>query len=629
MTATRKALVPGLLLAGLIAFANSAWAYSAGRFTRGNTGGEFPGELVCTRCHQGNELNSGSGTVGITVGETPAAEYTYTPGETVSLIISLTDENAALAGFQLTLRSGEGCGQPGTLAAGPSDAGSTVKTIDGTCNGSTVQWAAHNRPAIGPSATWDVAWTPPAEGVGPVAVALAVNAANGNRNRTGDTIYTYTATIEQAGAAAPPMPPAISDGGVVLADRVSETTTGAPNALAAALGTGFTEAEDPVSGTVDDAGRISTSLSGTCVEVNQHRAPIIQVAPEEVTFQIPSESGIGVASVQVIRGCDADGELRSNSAMFQIAAVQPVFFQFSESPPGVSALHADLTLVAAADSIPGRVTRPAVPGDFVTFFGTGFGRTVPALETGEIAVEPHGLAADSFRPMIGEMEVPAEKILYAGAALNFAGLYQLTFQVPDTVAAGSHAFSVLLDGVASADGPMLEVGDPADAMPTACTVGLVVMPDSTCEVMVGESTARFEINDDGQGCLVVGMDTTCGDQSLSAEGVEAAKNDNGSWTIGTVPAPPEPSEDMEIPNCEADMVIRPGGICKAVILGIQAFLEITEEGEACAKITSPDSACILSGADELDLSAYGAEIEKNEDNSWTVVRVPPPPSSDP
>ena len=629
MTATRKALVPGLLLAGLIAFANSAWAYSAGRFTRGNTGGAFPGEVVCTRCHQGNDLNSGSGTVGITVGGTPAAEYTYTPGETVSLIISFTDENAALAGFQLTLRSGDGCGQPGTLAAGPSDAGSTVKTIDGTCNDTAVQWAAHNRPAVGSSATWDVAWTPPAEGVGPVAVALAVNAANGNRNRTGDTIYTYTATIEEAGATAPPMPPAISDGGVVLADRVSETTTGAPNALAAALGTGFTEAEDPVSGTVDDAGRISTSLSGTCVEVNQHRAPIIQAAREEVTFQIPSESGIGAASVQVIRGCDADGELRSNSAMFQIAAVQPVFFQFSESPPGVSALHADLTLVAAADSIPGRVTRPAVPGDFVTFFGTGFGRTVPALETGEIAVEPHVLAADSFRPMIGEMEVPAEKILYAGAALNFAGLYQLTFQVPDSVAAGSHAFSVLLDGVASAGGPMLEVGDPADAMPTACTVGLVVMPDSTCEVMVGESTARFEINDDGQGCLVVGMDTTCGDQSLSAEGVEAAKNDNGSWTIGTVPAPPEPSEDMEIPNCEADMVIRPGGICKAVILGIQAFLEITEEGEACAKITSPDSACILSGADELDLSAYGAEIEKNEDNSWTVVKVPPPPSSGP
>lgn len=620
MAATQKALVIGLVLAGLIPFSNSAKAFSTGRFTTGETGGPFPGEQNCSRCHQGSEVNSGEGSVGVMIGESPASEFMYTPGETVSLIISYTDPNAALGGFQLTVRSGEGCGQPGTLAAGETEAGSTVRTIDGTCGGMPVQWAAHSRPAIGGSGTWEVAWTAAAESAGAVTLALAVNAANGDRGRNGDTIYTYAATIEPAGAE-PPMPPAISDGGVVLADRFSETRTGAPNALAAALGTGFADMAEAVSGTVDETGRVSTALAGTCVEVNQHRAPIVQLDPEEVTFQIPSETGIGAASVQVIRGCDADGELRSNAAMFQVAAVQPVFFQFSEDPAGISALHADLTLVAAAEAVPGRVTRPAVPGDFVTFFGTGFGPTHPPLGTGEIPVESHPLAAQSFRPMIGQMEVPAEKVVYAGAAPSFVGLYQLTLQVPDNVPAGSHAFAVLLDGVESASGPMLEIGNPADEMPTACTVGQVVELGTTCDVMVGDAVARFEIDESGQGCIVLGTDSTCGEQSVSAEGIEAGKNEDGSWTIAVLPEQPGPEDEEAPPDCEAEMVIKPGGSCRAVILGIEAFLQVDEDGKACASAPSVNiTLCEMEG--ELDLTPYGAEVSKNDDNTWTVVKVP-------
>ena len=622
MKSIRKALITGLLLAGLIPFAGSAWAYSSGRFTTPESGGPFPGEQVCTRCHAGSDANSGDGTVDLLIGGASASDFSYTPGETVSLILNFTDANAARSGFQLTVRSGDGCGQPGSLAAGSGDNGATVQVREGTCGTGSIQWATHRRPTTGTSATWDVAWTAPAESAGTVTIAFAVNGANGNGARTGDSIYTYTATIEPAAATAPA--PVISDSGVVLADLFSETTTGAPNALAAVLGSGFSEAAAPISGTVDDSGRVSTILDETCVEVNQHRAPLVQVGSDEITFQIPADTGLGAASVKVIRGCDTDDETSSNSAQFQVAAVKPVFFLFSDSPPGIAALHVDLSLVAAADAVTGRVTRPALPGEVVTFFGTGFGPTEPPLDTGEIAVQPQSLETSDLRPMIGELEVTADDILYAGAAPNFAGLYQLSLKIPDATSAGSHAFSVMLDGVTSAAGPMLEIGEPAAAEAMMCAVATVLQVGESCEVAVGEATVEFNVNESGQGCIVADMETTCGDTTVSAGGGEAAKNDDGSWTISKLPDPPAPMES-EPQECTAGLVVNPGESCAATISGITGVLEVAEDGGACVTVST--LAAPLCGDTMVSiLATFGAEVEMNDDLSWTVKTLPPAPA---
>lgn len=620
------ARITGYVVAGLAVFSASAWGYSSGRFTSSETGGPFPGERDCTRCHQGSEANSGGGTVGLTIGGVAPSEFSYTPGEAVALLISFTDANAALAGFQLTLRSGEGCDQPGSLAMAESDAGARVKVVEGTCGDSTIQWATHTQPAIGSPANWEVAWTPPAEDAGPVTIAFAVNGANGDRNRTGDSIYTYSARIEAAAQVAPPV---ISDGGILLADIVSGTTTGAPNAVAVAQGSGFTQATASIPGQIDESGKVSAILDGTCLEVNLIRSPIIQLDASEVTFQIPTDAGLGAASAKVIRGCDTPEAMSSNSAMFQIEAVKPVFFQFSDDPAGISALHADLTLVGESGALEGRTTRPASPGkDFVTLFGTGFGPTVPESQTGEIITEPRRLAATAMlRPMLGELEVPSENIAYAGAAPNFAGVYQLTFLVPENVPAGEHAMSVLLDGVASAAGPRLWVAEPQEAASGACSVGLKVPAGGSCEVESGGTSATFEVNEQGQGCVVAGMESTCGDTTVSAHEIEAAQDMDGSWTISRLPAEPEMGGDEdEIQACAVDLVIKPGEQCETVIFGgTVAFFRVDKEsGEACAGAPSLGvTLCEMDG--ELNLSIVGAEVARNDDGSWTIKKLPPPP----
>lgn len=618
------ARISGFLVAGLAVFSASAWGFSSGRFTTSETGGPFPGERDCTRCHQGSEVNSGSGTVGLTIAGVAPSGFSYTPGETVALVISFTDANAALSGFQLTMRSGEGCGQPGSLAVAESDAGANVKVVEGTCGDSAIQWATHTQPAIGSPANWEVAWTPPAEDAGPVTIAFAVNGANGDRNRTGDSIYTYSATIEPAGQVSPPV---ISDGGILLADVVSGTTTGAPNAVAVAQGSGFTEATAPIQGQIDESGKVSTVLDGTCLEVGQTRSPIIQLAADEVTFQIPSDAGLGTASAKVTRGCDTTETVSSNTAMFEIARVQPVFFQFSDDPAGISALHADLTLVGESGALEGRTTRPASAGqDFVTLFGTGFGPTNPESETGEIVTEPRPLAATAMRPMLGEIEVPSENIAYAGAAPNFAGVYQLTFLVPENVPAGAHAMSVLLDGVTSAAGPQLWVAEPQEEASGTCSVGLKVSTGDSCEVQSGGTSVTFEVNEQGQGCVVAGMESTCGDTTVSAHEIEAGKDMDGRWTISKLPAEPvSGGGEDEVQACAVDLVIKPGERCQTVILGLVAFFGVDEEsGEACAGAPSVGvTFCEDDGV--LDLTAYGAEVARNDDGSWTIKKLPPPP----
>lgn len=525
-----------------LASLGSAWANSSGGPPM-TTGGPFPGETLCTRCHQGSEANSGAGTLALLIDGNPASEYAYTPGETVSLIVEFSDADAARVGFQLTVRSDDGCGQPGSLAAGSSAAGSRVRIVAGNCssNANEVTWATHRRPENGSSARFEVAWTAPAESAGPVTVAVAVNGANGDASLQGDKIYSLQTTLQHS--VAPSDPPVISSGGVVLADLFSGTTTGAPGAIASASGTDFTSQGTNATGTLDVAGRLATVLDGSCLEVNSKRAPLFQVTPERVTFQIPVNAGLGDSKVQFLRGCDGTDAVRSNAAAFDIAALQPVFFLLSDDPPAVAALHADMALVAEEGAIPGRESRPAVAGDVVTLFGTGFGPVSPPLATGEFAWEAAPLATTSVRAMIGEIEVPQENILYAGAAPSAAGLYQLSVQVPDNVAAGTHGFTLMLGGVSSASGPKLTVAvpksEPAEIVP--CEVDMVVSLGGSCKTTVVGNEAILTVDEEGRACISVLGFNLCGNTAaeLNARivvyGGQVERTEDGTWKIVKLP----------------------------------------------------------------------------------------------
>ncbi len=532
----------GLMIAMAAVLAPHAAANSRGGPAR-TSGGPFPGERDCTRCHSG-EVNSGPGTLSLTVGGVPAAGAaapTYSPGETVALIVSFQDSTKFRVGFQLTARSGDGCGQPGSLAAAASPDGAGIKAGTGSCgsgpDAGQVQWVTHRNPRNGSSATFAVDWTAPEADVGPVTIAVAVNGADGSQNTRDDNIYTLQATLQPSAVTMPEMPagPVISDGGVTaLGDSDPPLTTGAPGGIAVISGSGFADTVAGSAGMGAADGVLSAHPGGVCVEVNQVRAPVLSADDTTAFIQIPPETALGPAAVQVIRNCDpgpeAPQELPSNVAMFEIASAQPVLLQLSESLPGVSAVRGDFSLVAqqpAADASPGAgspgpemppgtaaempadtdlasagsMMSPALPGDVVTFFGTGFGLTEPVLAAGEIPAFPSVLADAGIGLMLGQTMVPQDHIVYAGATPGVAGLYQLSARIPDAMPAGEFAVSVMAGMQSSPPGPMIAIGLPSVEVESgACQVGLVLKAGESCSGSLATYAGTFYV-EEAQACV--------------------------------------------------------------------------------------------------------------------------------
>ena len=532
------------------------------------SGGPFPGERDCTACHHSSEVNSGPGTLSLTVGGVAASAESpppYTPGETIALIVSFEGTTKFRVGFQLTARSGDGCGQPGSLAAGSSADGSGIKSESGTCGpaGAQVQWVTHQTPRNGSSATFAIDWTAPAEDVGPVTIAVAVNGADGAQSASGDNIYTLQAVL-QPSAAASPISPMISEGGVTsLGDSDPALTTGAPGGIAVISGTGFAEMGDGTLGSAGADGTLATNTGGVCVEVNQVRAPVLYADATTVYVQIPAETGLGPAAVQVIGNCDpeADGgqAVLSNTAMFEIASVKPALVHVSESTAGAVAVHEDFSLVASEPETPaatemsampapaegedpedaGPEMSPAVPGEVVTLFGTGFGPTDPALASGEIPALSHVLAAESVQLMLGETTVPDDHIVYAGATPGVAGLYQLSARIPDAMPAGDFAVSLMVDMQASPAGATIAIGMPEpDEDGVACVADLVLSVGESCSggvnVFGTAYTGVFEVKADEACVTVEGLPPFCGEETLDPLGLGllvAEKQSDGTWKI--------------------------------------------------------------------------------------------------
>jgi uncharacterized protein (TIGR03437 family) len=66
----------------------------------------------------------------------------------------------------------------------------------------------------------------------------------------------------------------------------------------------------------------------------------------------------------------------------------------------------------------------------------------------------------NVRILDGGVEVPAQDIAHFGTAPCCAGLYQVSFRVPDTVVDGDQPVEIWVDGVQSPAGPFIAIKRP-------------------------------------------------------------------------------------------------------------------------------------------------------------------------
>lgn len=184
----------------------------------GRTGA--PNEMTCTVCHIGT-LNAGEGKV-----EIDGIPSAYEPNQQFTLTVRVSHPTRSRWGFQITALDSQ------NRPAGTMSAINTTQTavVNGTGNLQGRTYVEHRSAGTFPgqrnSATWEVRWTAPGSDVGRVTFYAAGNAANGNNESSGDSIYTTSEMMPSNGA---PMiiQPSYKKGKILLQANGSDISDGA------------------------------------------------------------------------------------------------------------------------------------------------------------------------------------------------------------------------------------------------------------------------------------------------------------------------------------------------------------------------------------------------------------------
>jgi uncharacterized protein (TIGR03437 family) len=106
---------------------------------------------------------------------------------------------------------------------------------------------------------------------------------------------------------------------------------------------------------------------------------------------------------------------------------------------------------------PGMAFKAAKPGDYLTIFGVGFGRTNPSVPAGETTTSGAGVIS-SIQFTVGGVNLAPSELLYVGLSPSSIGLYQANIRVPKGIASGEQPVSIQIGDLSSPPGAYLTVG---------------------------------------------------------------------------------------------------------------------------------------------------------------------------
>jgi uncharacterized protein (TIGR03437 family) len=428
------ALALGALPALLFAFSSGPDAHYTGA----------PGDQTCVACHLGTALNGGGGSVELK----SAAGSTYAPGQQQQITITISDAKARVYGFELSARldSDPANGQAGDFTAGNQQqvicGNNSLKKSDGCPSTAPLQFLEHSHPFTSNVIT--ALWTPPASNVGTVTLFIAVNAANGDGNLTGDHIYTAKLQLTPSVTATQP---SIIQNGVVSASAFNAQAGIAPGTWVEIYGSNLATTTRLWQGSDFNGADAPTTLEKVGVTIGGKNAYVDYVSPTQVNAQVPDGIPIGSGVPLVLTntlGQTAPYSLQTSDLAPALLA-PPSFaingkqYAAATFPPTDSG---SVVFVGPTGAITGVETRPAKAGDVVTLYGIGFGPVTPSIGAGVIAQQASSLT-NPATILIGQAEA---KVLYGGLAPGFVGLYQFNIQLPG-VGGGDLPISVRVAGL--------------------------------------------------------------------------------------------------------------------------------------------------------------------------------------
>jgi uncharacterized protein (TIGR03437 family) len=315
-------------------------------------------------------------------------------------------------------------------AGGAAPAAQTVSISNG--GGGTLSWTASG------GAFWMS--LSPTSGSAPGTLSIAVNPAN-------LAAGSHTATVTIAATDPTVSPVSIAVTFAVEGTPTPGTITGVANAAGyqlsfapatwvAIFGTNLSQLTYTWQASDFVNGMLPAALEGISVTIDGLPAYVYYISPTQIDVLAPDDATLGPVEVQVTTAGQA-----SNAVTAQKNQFAPAFFTLDGTH--VAALHADYSVVTQ--------TAPAMPGETILLYGTGFGPTTPALPTGQ-TVSAAAPLANSVQISIGGVAVTA-----GFAGLAGSGLYQFNVTVP-SLPNGDATLLANIGGVASQPGVALTVG---------------------------------------------------------------------------------------------------------------------------------------------------------------------------
>ena len=173
------------------------------------------------------------------------------------------------------------------------------------------------------------------------------------------------------------------------------------------------------------------SLDGVSVKIDKIDAPLVSIEPGVVRFQIPLETPIGPARIQI---SSQSPFLRSPDGSTYGLTIRPWglwFLNLGPNPADLSAgraVHQEFQSLVTLDD-------PASPGEIVHFYVVGLGPTAPTVPTGEPApFNPPAVVLTPIYCSIEDRTVAGERVPlqvnFAGLAPGMSGVYQVSVQLP-------------------------------------------------------------------------------------------------------------------------------------------------------------------------------------------------------
>jgi uncharacterized protein (TIGR03437 family) len=426
----RNKIVAAKIAVGLAALAVVIYAHAAGP-DPGNTAAPGESAKACSQsgCHVGTALNGGGGSVQVS----SSAGANYTPGQSQTLTVAITDSKAHVYGFQMSARNSSN-GQAGDFTAGaqqivicPDDSLKTGKACPAQF---PIEYIEHSRPFQ--SSTITVQWTAPSSDIGPVTIYVAANAANGDTFDTGDHIYTATLKLTAAnGGTGAANKPAISPGGVISASGFNPNAGIAPGTWVEIYGTNL--ATTPTrnwAGSDFKNNTAPTSLDNVSVSVGGVPAFVEYISESLVDVLIPDgiPLGDGVPVVLTNANGASDPVTVHTSATAPALLTLPFLFNVNGKQYVVAQFSDLSTYVGAPGLVNGLTSRPAKPGDIIVIYGIGFGGTAPKTPAGSISTGAALAPANIPTFRFGQTQA---QVQFAGMTPGTVGLCQFNIKVPN------------------------------------------------------------------------------------------------------------------------------------------------------------------------------------------------------